>query len=80
MAAEVSLTRARIGQMCLEPIGDARLDIHLFLYLPGLSLTITRYYRALVLFGASGKWQGFQERPHGILFAKRRALGACLLQ
>ncbi|KAH9993864.1 hypothetical protein BJV77DRAFT_344356 [Russula vinacea] len=28
--------------------------------------------RSVGLFGASGKWQGFQERPHGILFAKRR--------
>ena len=56
-----------IDQLCLEPIRNARLDLQL--HLPGLSSTITSYYRALDRHGPSSKWRGFQERPHGIFVA-----------
>jgi hypothetical protein len=66
---------ASMGQLCLEPIRNTRLDLQL--YPPGLSSTITSYYRTLNPLGASNKWGGFQDRPHGIFVAC--ALGRCLL-
>lgn len=58
MAAAVSLVRAgaSIGQLCLEPIDDARLGIHLC---PGLILNhhqVLSCSGSVGLFGASGKW------------------------
>jgi hypothetical protein len=64
-----------IDQLCLEPIRNARLDLQL--YPPGLSSTITSYHRAPIPLGASSKWRGFRERPHGIFVAC--ALGRCRL-
>lgn len=68
-----------IDQLCLEPIRNSRLDLQL--YLPGLSSTITSYYRDLDSPGSSSKWRGFQGRPRnfrrlcakaGVFVARRR--------